>query len=140
MGKRSLSLPWTNGDVLTFLLTMLVVKSNSNQGDLVIGILRDRSLAKMTDDDWKLVVDVHLNGVYKCSRAAWTHMLKQGYGRIVNVSSVSLRDLLFSDGFLGASGLYGNYGQVNYSMAKSGILGMTKTMAIEGKKRGNFSP
>ncbi|EER11680.1 estradiol 17 beta-dehydrogenase, putative [Perkinsus marinus ATCC 50983] len=86
------------------------------------GILRDRSLAKMTDDDWKLVVDVHLNGVYKCSRAAWTHMLKQGYGRIVNVSS--------------ASGLYGNYGQVNYSMAKSGILGMTKTMAIEGKKRG----
>ncbi|KAF4669610.1 hypothetical protein FOZ61_003537 [Perkinsus olseni] len=86
------------------------------------GILRDRSLAKMTDEDWKLVVDVHLNGVFKCSKAAWTFMLKQGYGRIINVSS--------------ASGLYGNYGQVNYSMAKSGIVGMTKSMALEGKKRG----
>ncbi|KAF4669780.1 hypothetical protein FOL47_002367 [Perkinsus chesapeaki] len=86
------------------------------------GILRDRSLAKMTDDDWKLIVDVHLNGVFKCTKAAWGHMLKQGYGRIVNVSS--------------ASGLYGNYGQVNYSMAKSGIVGMTKSMAQEGAKRG----
>ena len=82
------------------------------------GILRDRSFAKMIDDDWDLVYRVHLLGAYKVAHAAWPHMKAQGYGRIVNTAS--------------ASGIYGNFGQANYSACKLGLVGLTKTLAIEG--------
>lgn len=89
------------------------------------GILRDVSFAKMSDQDWDLINTVHLKGVYKCTKAAWPHMMEQKFGRIVNISS--------------AAGIYGNFGQVNYSTAKSGILGFTKSCALEGQKRGILS-
>jgi len=89
------------------------------------GILRDVSFNKMTDKDWDLIDTVHLRGVYKCTKAAWPHMLKNQFGRIINVTS--------------AAGVYGNFGQVNYSTAKSGILGFTKSCALEGAKKNIMS-
>ena len=92
--------------------------------DIVInnaGILRDTSFHKMDDEAWASVVRVHLEGTAHVSRAAWPHLREQSYGRIVNTTS--------------AAGLYGNFGQANYSAAKLGIVGLTKTLAIEGAKR-----
>lgn len=89
------------------------------------GILRDKSFKKMEKIDWDLIVRVHLNGVFACTKAAYPYMLEQKYGRIVNVSS--------------PAGLYGSFGQVNYSMAKSGMLGFTKALSREGQKYNIFS-
>jgi 3-oxoacyl-[acyl-carrier protein] reductase len=80
------------------------------------GILRDNLLFKMTDDDWDAVLNVHLRGAFLMTRAAQKHMVDQRYGRIVNLSS---------------SSALGNRGQVNYSAAKAGLQGFTKTLAIE---------
>jgi len=80
------------------------------------GITRDNLLFKMSDDDWDSVMSVHLRGSFLMSRAAQEHMTKAGWGRIVNLSSVSA---------------LGNRGQVNYSAAKAGLQGFTKTLAIE---------
>jgi multifunctional beta-oxidation protein len=88
------------------------------------GILRDKAFANMTDDQWDIIHKVHLFGTYACSKAAWPYMLKQKYGRIVNTTSTS--------------GIYGNFGQANYSSAKCGILGFSKSLAIEGKKNNIF--
>jgi NAD(P)-dependent dehydrogenase (short-subunit alcohol dehydrogenase family) len=84
------------------------------------GILRDKSFAKMTMDDWKLVVDVHLNGSANCTKAVWDLMREQAYGRILMTAS--------------STGLYGNFGQANYGAAKLGLAGFTKTLALEGAK------
>lgn len=84
------------------------------------GILRDKSFASMTDKEWDAVYAVHVRGTYKVCKAAWPVFLKQKYGRIVNTCS--------------AVGIYGNFGQANYSTAKGAILGLTQTLAIEGKK------
>ncbi|KAI8967261.1 hypothetical protein BDF20DRAFT_917733 [Mycotypha africana] len=92
--------------------------------DIVVnnaGILRDKSFARLTDDDWDLVHRVHLRGTYKVCKAAWPHFVKQQYGRIVNTAS--------------AVGLYGNFGQTNYSAAKLGIVGLTRTLALEGQRK-----
>jgi len=91
--------------------------------DIVInnaGILRDVSFKKMTDKDWDLIHSVHMRGTYAVTHAAWNAMLEQKYGRIVNVAS--------------AAGIYGNYGQSNYSAAKLGIVGFTNAIALEGAK------
>ncbi|KAK1142276.1 bifunctional hydroxyacyl-CoA dehydrogenase/enoyl-CoA hydratase fox2 [Aspergillus melleus] len=84
------------------------------------GILRDKAFTNMNDDLWNSVVNVHLRGTYKVTKAAWPHMLKQKYGRIVNTASTS--------------GIYGNFGQANYAAAKLGILGFSRTLALEGAK------
>ncbi|KAI8837061.1 hypothetical protein BC829DRAFT_426205 [Chytridium lagenaria] len=92
--------------------------------DIVInnaGILRDKSFARMTDDDWDLVHRVHVRGSYKVAKAAWEHFQKQGYGRIINTAS--------------AAGIYGNFGQANYSAAKLALHGFTMTLAREGAKK-----
>ncbi len=80
------------------------------------GITRDNLIYKMTDDDWDAVAAVHLKGAFLCSRAAQREMVKRGWGRIVNLSSVSA---------------LGNRGQTNYATAKAGLQGMAKTLAIE---------
>ncbi|MDN5853593.1 MAG: SDR family oxidoreductase [Actinomycetia bacterium] len=85
------------------------------------GITRDNMLFKMGVDDWDLVMNVHLRGAFLMSRAAQKHMIDQGFGRIVNLSSTSA---------------LGNRGQVNYSAAKAGMQGFTKTLAIELGKFG----
>ena len=92
--------------------------------DIVInnaGILRDVSFQKMSQDDWDLIYKVHVLGAYRVTKAAWDIMREQGYGRIVFTAS--------------AAGIYGNFGQANYSMAKLGIHGLAQTLALEGKKK-----
>lgn len=84
------------------------------------GILRDKSFAKMTLADFRLVVDVHLTGAVVCTKAVWEIMRSQSYGRIVMTTS--------------SSGLYGNFGQANYGAAKMALVGLMQTLAIEGKK------
>ena len=80
------------------------------------GILRDNLIFKMSEDDWDAVLGVHLKGAFLCTRAAQKHMVERKYGRIVNLSSTSA---------------LGNRGQVNYSAAKAGMQGFTRTLAIE---------
>lgn len=80
------------------------------------GITRDNLLFKMSEEDWDAVMDVHLKGAFLMSRAAQKHFVKQHYGKIINVSSISA---------------LGNRGQANYSAAKMGIQGFTRTLAIE---------
>lgn len=84
------------------------------------GILRDKSFSKMTLEDWKLVVDVHLNGSATCTKAVWNHMKENQYGRIVMTTS--------------SSGMYGNFGQTNYGAAKAGLSGFMRTLCLEGAK------
>ena len=86
------------------------------------GILRDKSFAKMTMDEFRLVVDVHLMGAAICSKAVWETMRAQRYGRIVMTTS--------------SSGLYGNFGQANYGAAKMALVGLMQTLAIEGERYG----
>ncbi len=84
------------------------------------GILRDKSFGKMEQKDWDLVIDVHLNGTAKVTRAVWPIMKEQQYGRVVMTAS--------------SSGLYGNFGQANYGAAKLGVAGFMNTLKIEGQK------
>jgi 3-oxoacyl-[acyl-carrier protein] reductase len=85
------------------------------------GIIRDNLLFRMTEADWDAVMDVHLKGAFLMTKACQTHMTEQRYGRIVNLSSSSAQ---------------GNRGQANYSAAKAGLQGFTKTLAIELGKFG----
>jgi 3-oxoacyl-[acyl-carrier protein] reductase len=86
------------------------------------GITRDQLTLRMTDEEWDAVINVNLKGVFVCTRAALKYMMKQRYGRIVNISSIS--------------GIVGNPGQVNYCAAKAGIIGLTRTVSKEMASRG----
>lgn len=95
------------------------------QLDIVVnnaGILRDVSLHKMTQEDWDKIIAVHLTGSFLVTKAAWNHMRERNYGRIIFTTS--------------AAGLYGNFGQVNYSAAKLGIVGIANSCRIEGESKG----
>lgn len=85
------------------------------------GVIRDNMLFKMTEEDWMMVTDVHLKGAFFTARAAQKYMVKNHYGRIINISSTSA---------------LGNRGQANYSTAKAGLQGFTKTLSIELGKYG----
>lgn len=84
------------------------------------GILRDKTFTKMSLDDFRTVIDVHLMGAVNCTKAVWDIMREQKYGRIVMTTS--------------SSGLYGNFGQSNYSAAKMALVGLMQTLALEGEK------
>ena len=84
------------------------------------GILRDKSFAKMSMEDFRAVVDVHLTGSANATHAVWELMREQAYGRILMTAS--------------STGLYGNFGQANYGAAKLGLAGFAKTLALEGAK------
>ena len=84
------------------------------------GILRDKSFANMTEEEFSLIIEVHLKGTYFVTQPAFKIMKENNYGRIVNVAS--------------PSGLFGNFGQTNYGAAKMGIVGLTNVLAIEGAK------
>ncbi len=84
------------------------------------GILRDKSFIKMTPENWRAVLDVHLKGAFNVTRPAFAVMKEKGYGRIINTSS--------------AAGLYGNFGQTNYAAAKMGLVGLMNTLKLEGEK------
>ena len=84
------------------------------------GVLRDKSFVKMTLDDFRLVVDVHLMGAVICTKAVWDIMRTQRHGRVVMTTS--------------SSGLYGNFGQANYGAAKMALVGLMQTLSIEGEK------
>ena len=84
------------------------------------GVLRDKTFAKMTIDDFRFVLDVHLMGSAICTKAVWETMREQAFGRIVMTTS--------------STGLYGNFGQANYGAAKLGLVGLMSTLALEGAK------
>ncbi len=92
--------------------------------DIVVnnaGILRDKSFHNMTPDLWAPVVDVHLNGAYFVTNAAWPHMREQNYGRIVSTAS--------------GAGIFGNFGQANYAAAKMALVGFSRVLAVEGASK-----
>ncbi|MDM0005523.1 SDR family NAD(P)-dependent oxidoreductase [Variovorax sp. J22G73] len=115
------------GDVTQFAqMEAMVARALGEWGriDILVnnaGVLRDKSFAKMSLDDFRRVMDVHLMGAVHCVKAVWEHMRAQGYGRIVMTTS--------------SSGLYGNFGQANYSAAKMALVGLMQTLALEGMRQ-----
>ena len=115
-----------SGDVSNYAaMEEMVAKAKEAWGGVHIlinnaGILRDKSFAKMDPADFELVVRVHLLGSAYATKAAWETMREQNYGRVLMTTS--------------STGLYGNFGQANYGAAKLGLVGLTKTLAIEGAK------
>ncbi len=100
-----------------------LAESTWGQVDILVnnaGILRDKSFAKMSLDDFRLVLEVHLMGSVNCTHAVWNGMRERNYGRIVMTTS--------------SSGLYGNFGQANYGAAKMALVGLMQTLGIEGER------
>ena len=102
---------------------VVYVKERWGRIDILInnaGILRDKTFIKMTIEDFRQVLDVHLMGSVTCTKAVWETMREQAFGRILMTTS--------------SSGLYGNFGQANYGAAKMGIVGLMRTLTLEGAK------
>jgi 3-oxoacyl-[acyl-carrier protein] reductase len=118
----------TKGDVRNAEDVKLMVKAavdSFGSLDILInnaGITKDKPMLMMSEEDWDLVLDINLKGAFLCTKAAGKVMLKQKYGKIVNIASVA--------------GQYGNNGQANYSASKAGLIGLTKTTAKELGSKG----
>lgn len=136
MGKATAIELNTNGSAIRFyktntadlamvMQTAAQVKKDFGQIDILInnaGITRDASMKKMSAHQWQQVIDVNLTGVFNCTKAVSPYMVEQGFGRILNASSVVAHN--------------GNFGQTNYVAAKSGVIGMTKVWAREFGRKG----
>jgi NAD(P)-dependent dehydrogenase (short-subunit alcohol dehydrogenase family) len=99
------------------------VRSQWGRVDILVnnaGILRDKTFAKMSLEDFRLVLEVHLMGSFHCTKAVWDPMREQGFGRIVMTTS--------------SSGLWGNFGQSNYGAAKMALVGLMQTLGLEGER------
>jgi 3-oxoacyl-[acyl-carrier protein] reductase len=119
LGSESLVLPCNVTDSAMVQDAMAQTANRFGRLDILVnnaGVVRDNLLFKMSEDEWETVIDVHLKGAFLCSRAAQKYMVEQKYGRIVSLSSTSA---------------LGNRGQANYSVAKAGLQGLTRTLAIE---------
>jgi 3-oxoacyl-[acyl-carrier protein] reductase len=119
LGSEGLVLPCNVADSVMVQDAVDKTASHFGQLDILVnnaGVLRDNLLFKMSEDEWDTVLNVHLKGAFLCSRAAQKYMVHQKYGRIVSLSS---------------SAALGNRGQANYSSAKAGLQGFTRTLAIE---------
>ncbi|MES2288795.1 MAG: acetoacetyl-CoA reductase [Pseudomonadota bacterium] len=116
---------WDVGDHQACLDGCAAVEAELGPVDIVVnnaGITRDGTLARMSFDDWNDVMRVNLGGCFNMAKACFPGMVQRGWGRIVNIGSIN--------------GQAGQYGQVNYAAAKSGIHGFTKALAQEGAKKG----
>jgi len=125
MGRQALFVPAdisSSSDVRELMEKALEVFSKV---DILVnnaGITRDKLIMRMSDDEWDQVLNVNLKGAFLCTREALKHMMRQRYGRIINIASVV--------------GLMGNGGQANYSASKAGIIALTKSTAKEAASRG----
>lgn len=125
MGGTALAIPCSVTDAAAVEEMVRQTLKKWGRVDILInnaGILRDKSFVKMTLEEFRLVLDVHVGGAFNCTKAVWEAMREQKYGRVVMTTS--------------SSGLYGNFGQANYSAAKMALVGMMQTLAIEGAKYG----
>jgi 3-oxoacyl-[acyl-carrier protein] reductase len=124
-GQRTISIPTDVSDFQS--AQQLIEKTLAEFGriDILVnnaGVTRDTLILRMSEEDWDYVLDINLKGAWNCCKAAVRPMMKQRYGRIVNISSVS--------------GLAGQAGQTNYSASKAGLIGMSKALAREVASRG----
>ncbi|HCI79108.1 MAG TPA: beta-ketoacyl-ACP reductase, partial [Ktedonobacter sp.] len=119
LGSQALSVECNVADEAMVKAAMEQAVNRFGRLDILVnnaGVLRDNLIFKMSDSDWDTVMNVHLKGAFLCSRAAQAYMVQNKYGRIVSLSSTSA---------------LGNRGQANYSTAKAGLQGLTRTLAIE---------
>ena len=125
LGSEALAVQGDVSDPATADMLIQATLSAFGRIDILVnnaGITRDTLLIRMTDDDWDAVLNTNLKGAFNCTRAVTRPMMKQRYGRIVNITSVA--------------GLTGNAGQANYCSAKAGLIGLTKSVAKELGTRG----
>jgi 3-oxoacyl-[acyl-carrier protein] reductase len=124
-GQKTLALQVNVSDTENARKMVETALSEFSRIDILVnnaGVTRDTLIMRMDESDWDLVLDVNLKGAFNCSKAVVRAMVKQRYGRIVNISSVS--------------GLAGQAGQTNYSASKAGLIGFTKALAREVASRG----
>jgi 3-oxoacyl-[acyl-carrier protein] reductase len=124
-GKRVISIPTDVADHIAAMRLVDQTLAEFGRIDILVnnaGVTRDTLILRMSEEDWDFVLSTNLKGAWNCSKAAVRPMIKQRYGRIVNISSVS--------------GLAGQAGQTNYSASKAGLIGMSKALAREVASRG----
>lgn len=124
-GRRALAVPCDVSDSASVESLFATVKEQFGRVDILVnnaGITRDTLLLRMSEDDWDAVLNANLKGTFLCTRAATKVMLKQKFGRIINITSVN--------------GQVGSPGQANYSASKAGMIGFTKSVAREVASRG----
>lgn len=124
-GGRAIAVQADVSDVKQAQTLIDTAKATFGRVDILVnnaGTTRDTLLMRMSEEDWDLVIDTNLKGTFNCIKAVSRQMVRQRYGRIVNITSVA--------------GLVGNVGQANYASAKAGLVGLTKTVAKELGSRG----
>jgi 3-oxoacyl-[acyl-carrier protein] reductase len=125
MGRRAVCLEATVTDPAQVAAMVAEAIAGLGKVDILVnnaGITRDRTMRKLSHEDWGAVLDVNLTGSFNCAKAVLEHMLERGSGRIISLSSVV--------------GLMGNFGQANYAASKAGLIGFSKALAREVARKG----